>query len=60
MTVDLTEDELIFLRACFFDSRNEGHFNYTFQAIDRQKVEAALRQKGILPEKEEDDAGTWI
>lgn len=51
MKIELTEDEVKFLQACYNDSCNEGCFDGIFKEIDFESVEASLIEKGVLQEQ---------
>lgn len=48
--IELTEDEVKFLQACYNDSCSEGCFDRLFREIDFESVEASLIEKGVLRE----------
>jgi hypothetical protein len=51
MIVELTDDEVKFLQACYQDSASEGCFDHLFCELDFDKTFKSLQDKGVLKEE---------
>jgi hypothetical protein len=54
MIVELTDDEVKFLQACYQDSASEGCFDHLFAELNFERTFKSLQDKGVLKEAYQD------